>query len=187
MRHHQRWNNAESLEGTQLTLDEPPVGDTMSTKKKPGKLTDSDNAQKRRFVRLEVFSPVAFNSIVVETDKRVRLHPEKKAGVLLNLSGGGVLISTIDRATEGEFILMKFDIKGFDALTNVLGKVKRVESCEDGESLMGVEFLSVEQIEDPVVANGLSRLADHPQEFAQGLSRLISRFVFQRQIETHTE
>lgn len=159
----------------------------MSTKKKPTKLSDSDKAQKRRYVRLEVFSPVAFNSIVVETDKRVRLHPEKKAGVLLNLSGGGVLISTTDHATEGEFVLMKFDVKGFDALTNVLGKVKRVEACEDGESLVGVEFLAIENVEDPVIANGLSRLGDHPQEFAQGLSRLISRFVFQRQIETHAE
>ncbi len=159
----------------------------MSTKKTSTKLSDNDKGQKRRYVRLEVFSPVAFNSIVVEADKRVRLHPEKKAGVLLNLSGGGVLISTTDHASEGEFILMKFDVKGFDALTNVLGKVKRVEACEDGEALVGVEFLSIENVADKDVANGLSRLGDHPQEFTQGLSRLISRFVFQRQIETHTE
>jgi c-di-GMP-binding flagellar brake protein YcgR len=159
----------------------------MSTKKKSTKLSDNDKGQKRRYVRLEVFSPVAFNSIVVEADKRVRLHPEKKAGVLLNLSGGGVLISTTDHASEGEFVLMKFDVKGFDALTNVLGKVKRVEACEDGEALVGVEFLSIESVTDKDVANGLSRLGDHPQEFAQGLSRLVSRFVFQRQIETHTE
>ena len=159
----------------------------MSTQKKQDRKATADKAQKRRYVRLEVFSPVAFNSIVVEADKRVRLHPEKKAGVLLNLSGGGVLISTTDRASEGEFILMKFDLKGFDALTNVLGKVKRVEACEDGESLVGIEFLAIEHVEDPVIANGLSRLADHPKEFAQGLSRLISRYVFQRQIETHVD
>lgn len=155
--------------------------------KKTTKLSDSGKSQKRRYVRLEVFSPVAFNSIVVETDKRVRLHPEKKAGILLNLSGGGVLISTTDHASEGELVLMKFDIKGFDALTNVLGKVKRVEDSGDGECLVGVEFLAIEHIEDPVIANSLSRLGNHPQEFAQGLSRLVSRYVFQRQIETHTE
>lgn len=159
----------------------------MSTQKKQDKKATADRAQKRRYVRLEVFSPVAFISIVVEADKRVRLHPEKKAGVLLNLSGGGVLISTTDRASEGELILMKFDLKGFDALTNVLGKVKRVEVCEDGECLVGIEFLAIEDVDDPVVANGLSRLADHPKEFAQGLSRLISRYVFQRQIETHVD
>ncbi len=159
----------------------------MSTNKKNTRAESGNRAQKRRYVRLEVFSPVAFNSIVVEPDKRVRLHPEKKAGVLLNLSGGGVLISTTDRATEGEFLLMKFDIKGFDALTNVLGKVKRVESSEDGENLVGIEFLAIDQVDDPTVANGLTRLADHPKEFSEGLSRLISRYVFQRQIETHSE
>jgi hypothetical protein len=157
------------------------------TSRKHNKQTTGDKTQKRRYVRLEVFSPVMFNSIVVEADKRVRLHPEKRAGLLLNLSGGGVLISTTDRATEGEFVLMKFDLKGFDALTNVLGKVKRVEVCEDGECLVGIEFLAIEHIEDPVIANGLTRLADHPKEFSQGLSRLISRYVFQRQIETHTD
>lgn len=155
--------------------------------RKTSKSTGSDSKQKRRYVRIEVFSPVAFNSVVIEPDKRVRLHPEKKAGVLLNLSGGGVLISTTDHVSEGDFLLMKFDIKGFDALTNVLGKVKRVESCEDGENLIGIEFLAIEHIDDPVVANGLSRLANHPTEFAQGLSRLVSRYVFQRQIETHTD
>jgi hypothetical protein len=159
----------------------------MSTHKKDSKKTDAEKTQKRRYVRLEVFSPVMFNSIVVEPDKRVRLHPEKKAGVLLNLSGGGVLLSTTDRATEGELVLMKFDLKGFDALTNVLGKVKRVETCEDGECLAGIEFLALEHVDDPMIAGGLSRLADHPKEFAQGLSRLISRYVFQRQIETHVD
>jgi hypothetical protein len=115
------------------------------------------------------------------------LHPEKKAGLLLNLSGGGVLLSTTDRAVEGEHLLMKFDISGFDSLTNVLGIVKRVEMCEDGECLVGIEFLAIENVTDPMVALGLSRLAEHPQEFTQGLSRLVSRYVFQRQIETHTE
>ncbi|HWO58374.1 MAG TPA: PilZ domain-containing protein [bacterium] len=157
----------------------------MKSNNQPGH--NSANRQKRRFVRIEVFSPVSFNSVVVEPDKRVRLHPEKKSGVLLNLSGGGVLVSTTDHVTEGEFLLMKFDVHGFDALTNVIGKVKRVERCEDGEILMGVEFLAVEQIDDPVIAHGLARMADHPKEFSQGLSRLISRYVFQRQIEIETE
>ena len=143
--------------------------------------------KKRRYVRLEVFSPVAFSTVVVEQDQRVRLHPEKKAGVLLNLSGGGVLISSYDQASEGEMVLMKFEIKGFDALTNILGKVKRVEAREDGEALIGVEFLSPEQVGDPALASGLSRLAENPRDFTQGVSRLISRYVFQRQVETETE
>ena len=161
----------------------------MVTKRKTDTTTPAKiaNDQKRRFVRLDVFSPVLFNSIIVDLEKKVRLHPEKKAGVLLNLSGGGVLLSTTDRAAEGEFLLMKFDIKGFEALTSVLGKVKRVEESEDGERLVGIEFLAPEHVGDPVIASGMTRLAGHPTEFAQGLSRLISRYVFSKQIETESE
>jgi len=143
--------------------------------------------QKRRFVRLEIFSPVAFTSIVTENDGRVRLRPEKKAGVLLNLSGGGALISSQDSATSDELVLMKFDVKGFDALTNVLGRVKRVEDCADGERLIGVEFLDPSQLDDPVLSAGLSKLTENPKDFTEGLSRLISRYVFQRQIEADPE
>jgi c-di-GMP-binding flagellar brake protein YcgR len=143
--------------------------------------------QKRRYVRLEVFSPVGFSSIVIESDKRVRIHPEKKSGVLLNLSGGGVLISSTDRVAEEEFLLMKFDIKGFDALTNVLGKVKRVDAQEDGELLIGIEFISPEQLDDPILASTMMRLTEHPKDFSEGMSRLISRYVFQRQIETESD
>ncbi|MEW5701253.1 MAG: PilZ domain-containing protein [Candidatus Zixiibacteriota bacterium] len=143
--------------------------------------------QKRRYVRLEIFSPVAFATIVTDADGRVRLHPEKKAGVLLNLSGGGALISTHDAVTSGSLVLMKFDIKGFDALTSVLGRVKRVEDSEDGERLVGVEFLDPAQLNDHALAAGLARLTEHPKDFTEGLGRIISRYVFQRQIETESE
>ena len=143
-------------------------------------------SNKRRFVRLDIFSPVNFATVIVEADRRVRLHPEKKAGILLNLSAGGVLLSTTDPASEGELVLMKFDIKGFDALTNVLGKVKRVEEREEGEKLIGVEFLSVENLPDPEIALGLSRLVGTPNEFNQILSRTISRYVFSRQVQSES-
>ncbi|MBI3872846.1 MAG: PilZ domain-containing protein [candidate division Zixibacteria bacterium] len=163
----------------------------MTTKKGSKVMTkavgDGAKGQKRRYVRLEIFSPVGFAAIVVEDGKRVRLHPDKKAGVLLNLSGGGALISSTDQATSGELVLMKFDIKGFDALTNVLGRVKRVEEQDDGERLIGIEFLSPEQLGDPVLETALTRLTEHPKDFADGLSRLISRYVFARQVEAEKE
>lgn len=140
--------------------------------------------QKRRYVRLEIFSPVSFFSIICDEPQRVRRHPAKKAGLLLNLSGGGVLISTTDNVLSGEFVLLTFDIKGFDALTSVLGRVKRVEECEDGERLVGIEFLTPEQVDDPILATSLSRLSDNPLGFSDSLRRLISRFVFQRQVES---
>lgn len=159
--------------------------------RKPNTVTQAVRQQKkeekRKFVRLDVFSPVNFNSIIVDSERKVRLHPEKKSGLLLNLSAGGVLLTTTDTVAEGEFTLMKFQIKGFDTLTDVLGKVKRVDAEEAGEFLVGIEFLSLEHVDDPEIAAGLRRLIGNPNEFSQGLSRMVSRYVFARQVEMETE
>lgn len=148
--------------------------------------TTSGGQQKRRYVRLEVFSPVGFSEIV-RSGERVYLHPDKKAGVLLNLSGGGVLISTSDVVTPDALVLLRFDIKGFDTLDNILGRIKRIEQQADGECLVGMEFITVEEIEDPKLVAALENLAEHPRGLEAGISRMISRYVFQRQIETEPQ
>jgi c-di-GMP-binding flagellar brake protein YcgR len=148
---------------------------------------ESGKVQKRRNVRLEIFSPVSFSVVQIEKDKRVRTHPDKKAGVLLNISGGGALISSNDKVGNDDLLLLTFDIKGFDQLSNVLGRVKRVEECEDGERLIGLEYLTAEQIEDEELASNLARLPGNPMDFAENLKRVVSRFVFQKQIEAESE
>ena len=148
---------------------------------------EQDDDAKRRYVRLEIFSPVGFAAIIIDDDKRVRLHPDKKAGVLLNLSGGGALISTTDLVTDDELLLMKFDIKGFDALTDVLCRVKRVETGAEDDFLFGVEFMVPEDLDDPQVVDALDRLTAQSQGFKEGISRLISRYVFQRQVEAGSD
>jgi c-di-GMP-binding flagellar brake protein YcgR len=142
--------------------------------------------QRRRYVRLEVFSPVEFRTLIIDENKRVRSHPEKRAGVLLNLSGGGVLISTSDQVNTNDLLLLAFEIKGLDALDNILGLVKRVEECEDGERLVGIEFIGVEHFSDPVLVENLSRLSKNPMGFSDSLKRFVSRYVFQRQLDTET-
>jgi len=143
--------------------------------------------QKRRHVRLDIFSPVAFHVLVVEKDYRVRSHPAKKAGILLNLSGGGALISSTDEVHGGDLVLMKFDIKGLETMSDVVGKVKRTEQCEDGEYLIGVEFVTADLIDDPKLSDALARLSGDPLTFTDTLKRVVSRFVFQRQIDTEMD
>ena len=112
--------------------------------------------QKRRHVRLDIFSPVSFHTLIVEKDYRVRSKPGQKAGILLNLSGGGALISSTDEVQDNDLLLMKFDIKGLETMSEVIGKVKRVEQCEDGENLVGVEFVTNDHIDDPKLAEVLN-------------------------------
>ena len=143
--------------------------------------------QKRRHVRLDIFSPVGFNVLVIEKDGRVRSHPAMKAGILLNLSGGGALISSTDDVQMDDLLLLKFDIKGLETMSEVLGKVKRVEQCEDGENLIGIEYVTTDQIDDPKLAEALARLTGDPLAFTESLKRLVSRFVFQRQIDAEMD
>ena len=108
--------------------------------------------------------------------------------MILNISGGGVLLSTFDPFDEGDYLLMKFEIKGFEALADVLGKIKRVEGCPDGENLIGIEFLTPQSLEDGWLAEQLMRLVDDPLGFSERLHRMVSRFVFSRQVaDTPTE
>jgi len=158
----------------------------MKGKTKTG-VKEPQQKQKRRHVRLDIFSPVAFHLLIVEKDHRVRSHPDKKAGLLLNLSGGGALISSTDNVQSDDLVLMRFDIKGLETLSDVVGKVKRVEQCEDGEYLVGIEFLTADQIDDPKLAEALSRLSGDPLAFTDTLKRVVSRFVFQRQIDTEMD
>ena len=151
------------------------------------KMSNSEKSQKRRYVRLEIFSPVGFSVVQIDKDKRVRTHPERKGGVLLNISGGGALISSNDKVASDDLLLLTFDIKGFDQLSNVLGRVKRVEECEDGEKLIGLEYVTADQIDDETLAGNLARLPGNPMAFAENLKRIVSRFVFQKQIEAGSE
>lgn len=155
--------------------------------KDQSKTTAKPQPKKRRHVRLDIFSPVSFHTLIVEKDYRVRSKPGQKAGLLLNLSGGGALISTTDEIQDQDLLLMKFDIKGLEAMSDVIGKVKRVEQCEDGENLVGVEFVTPDHIDDPKLAEALSRLSGDPLAFTETIKRVVSRFVFQRQIDTETD
>jgi c-di-GMP-binding flagellar brake protein YcgR len=148
-----------------------------------------EKAQRRRWVRLEIFSPVVVHELVVDTEKQaVRRAFKEKSGMILNISGGGVLLSTFDTLTEEDYLLLKFEIKDFEAITDVLGIVKRVENCSDGEKLVGIEFLTPDSLADGWLSDQLVRMIDDPLGFSERLHRLVSRFVFRRQVaDTPTE
>ena len=153
------------------------------------KANADEKIQRRRWVRLEIFSPVTLHELIVDPEEqKVRRTLKEKSGMILNISGGGVLLSTFDPFNDGDYLLMKFEIKGFEALADVLGKVKRVESCPDGENLIGIEFLTVQSVEEEWLTEQLTRLVDDPLGFSERLHRMVSRFVFRRQVmDTPTE
>jgi hypothetical protein len=158
--------------------------DPDAGQKQAGKDTAVDDAvQRRRWVRLEVFSPVEVRELIAdEQQQSVRKAFKDKSGMILNISGGGVLLSTFDDLCEDDYLLMKFKIKDFDALSDILGRVKRVESCPDGERLVGIEFLTPDSIKEPWLADQLADLVRDPLGFSDRLHRLVSRYVFSKQM-----
>ncbi len=148
-----------------------------------GQTQDSTAEQRRRWVRLELFSPVTIHALEIDSEAQtVTRNPDEKSGMILNISGGGVLLSTFDGLSADDLILMKFQIKEFDTLSDVLGRIKRVESSGDAETLIGVEFLTPENVEEAWLADQLAQLIDDPLGFSDRLHRLVSRFVFRQQL-----
>ncbi len=145
--------------------------------------TDGAPQQRRRWVRLELFSPVTIHELEIDAKARtVKRKDAEKSAMILNISGGGVLLSTFDGLSAEDLILMKFQIKEFDTLSDVLGRIKRVETAGDSETLIGVEFLTPEKVKEGWLADQLAQLIDDPMGFSDRLHRLVSRFVFRQQI-----
>jgi len=142
-----------------------------------------EQPQRRRWVRLEIFSPVMLHQLIAdEAGQSVKRSGHEKSAMILNISGGGVLLSTFDALNENDFLLMKFEIKGFDALADVLGKIKRIENCPDGENLVGVEFLTPGNFDEGWLSDQLKSMIEDPLGFSERLHCLVSRFVFRHQV-----
>ena len=73
---------------------------------------ESSAEQRRRWVRLELFSPVTIHELHIDMEQQsLERSPDEKSAMILNISGGGVLLSTFDKLTPESLILLKFKIK----------------------------------------------------------------------------
>ncbi len=110
-------------------------GKTMSARKTP----NPNNSQKRRFDRIELKSEVRFKSVfhaqAQDHSNSDRAHP----AVMLNISRGGMLMLTSSEVQPDDFLAISFEIPRLSTLSNVLGKVKRVEK-DKKEYVVGIEF-----------------------------------------------
>ncbi|MBU0983195.1 MAG: PilZ domain-containing protein, partial [candidate division Zixibacteria bacterium] len=104
--------------------------------------------QKRRFVRLEISSPMSMRKV---RDSRGNLWPEGDHqvihGEILNISAGGVLVDLEQALNTGDLVSMHFTLNGVEGLDNVLGSVKRIEPCDDC-FVAGIEFVSRDYLLD---------------------------------------
>ena len=93
-------------------------------------MTDTTIQEKRRFERYPIYCPLEY---------KAEDELPKEPSITLNLSEGGALISARRDLAVSSNVILKFKMK--DELFFIIGKVKHVKPCEDGNTYeIGVEF-----------------------------------------------
>lgn len=136
---------------------------------------EKDN--QRRFVRLEISSPIALKKI---KDSVGGFWPDGTTfsidGTILNVSPGGVLIETEQPLGEHEIVAMRFTLQGDETLDYVLGMVKRSEKMDDFY-LSGIEFIHRRHLEDKLSQGEIDMLSDKLADFQEMVQQVLTKYI----------
>lgn len=110
--------------------------------------------QRREFVRVEVNHPIDYVLSLVVSDLKHVDHVfdegKSKKATLLDISGGGIRIKTMDKLERGNFITVELDLLSRSLRIN--GKVVRAITDENGNFISGITFLDInERMRDKVI------------------------------------
>lgn len=156
-----------------------PTMDTDVVVKRPFKL---EQDEMRRFVRLEITSPMSLNKI---RDTLGNFWPDGEHhtinGHILNISAGGVLVELDQQVDEGDIVAMRFTLQGVEKLEWVLGLVKRSD-CDEASYLVGIEFVSREALADLLTRGQMDLLPERLHDFNESIRILLNRYVRRQQM-----
>jgi c-di-GMP-binding flagellar brake protein YcgR len=151
-------------------------------------ISDIRRTQRRRFVRIDIAGNITFKAVELDVHKNEILSLDKK-GELLNISAGGILLTTSEQLKQNDLILMNFWLKNSQRLDNILGLVKRLEIEESSESkhdeyLAGIEFITKEKAAEIIPSKLAELLPAEINYFNEALEKLVVQFVYKQQVET---
>lgn len=130
----------------------------------------------RQYLRIDINSPVQFRILTCKRGK-LRLTKGVVLAEILNLSEGGVLLSCDRPVSNGGYILLTLNLNKLVILEGVLGKIKRVETSEEGDCLMGVEFSQKEELEKLTSPEQIKDLPMKVASFNQKLREIITSYL----------
>ncbi len=146
---------------------------------------DQDN--QRRFVRLEISSPVSLNKI---KDIFGNFWPAGEGytieGDILNISATGLLVEIDQPLNEGDIVAMRFFLQGVETLDNVLGAVKRIER-DEGRYLAGLEFIGRDYLLDKLSRGELEMLSENLSNFTQTVQDVLKKYTYREGVTRHEE
>ncbi len=168
-----------------MTRQQDAVGKETTAKKKmkvskPFKVYQH---KRRKYVRLEINSPIkfkVFNTAEIDLDLD---DNQTCTGTVLNISGGGVLMETEYTVHEDDYLVMAISFKDSDMLSGIIGKVKRVDDDEGEPHLVGIEFMSPEQLKEEMPDEVLEHLDKDVFTFDEQIRRTLLKYVFSQKVE----
>ncbi|MEW5924018.1 MAG: PilZ domain-containing protein [Candidatus Zixiibacteriota bacterium] len=138
--------------------------------------------EKRRFIRLEITDPLSYS---VLKDREGSFWPEidgpSYTGSILNISAGGVLVLSDAPLQEGTLVVIRMMLQGVEVINNVIGIVKRAES-DEGEWLIGIEFITRESLRDYVSAAEYELIPKDVSSFDEHLRTVLNKYISERKV-----
>ena len=136
-----------------------------------------EEEDRRKFVRLQINSPMTLNRIkdifgTFKADGGSRIEAE-----ILNLSACGVLVEVGQPLNQGDVVGMHFSVEGIERMAGVLGLVKRTEVGEDFH-LAGIQFVTRRQLEDSLSKAELELMSDNFTDFDHSVREVLGRHLY---------
>ncbi len=147
----------------------------------------SGKLQRRRYVRLDIASPVELKLIVPASAESQEPGFIPFTGEILNVSAGGLLVESREAIPEGDYVVIELELNGTDKLSGVVGKIKRCDSESESAHLIGVEFCTEEDIRRNCPEEYQKLLGECCTSFSEKVRALISKYVFSRTIQKRSE
>ncbi|MEW6050502.1 MAG: PilZ domain-containing protein [Candidatus Zixiibacteriota bacterium] len=155
-------------------IHDVPTTETDIVVQRPFKL---ERDEMRRFVRLEITSPMSLNKI---RDTAGNFWPQGDRhtihGHILNISGGGVLVEVDQQLDEGDVVIMRFTLQDVENLDWVLGLVKRSD-LDESSYLVGIEFITREALVDLFTRAQMDLLPAHLHDFNEGVRMMLNKYI----------
>ncbi len=137
----------------------------------------------RRFVRLEISAPMSMHRI---KDTESGFWPDgdgqEIAGVILNISAGGLLVDLDQIIERGDIVSMNFTIQEVEVLENVLGRIKRVD-IEPGGCIAGIEFVSASYLMDNFSSAEMQLITENHRHFDDSVKEVLGKYVSRQRLE----
>jgi hypothetical protein len=155
------------------------AGEDVVSVRPPFKLVKE---RRRRYIRLEISQPIEY-SVLKDGSGGFwsRADGPSYRGSILNISAGGVLMVGETPLDEKTMIVMKMTLQEVEVLDKVIGVVKRVEP-DEGEWLIGVEFITRESLVDYLSAPEYEMVCEDIASFDEMLRGILNKYVYYRRV-----